>query len=100
MRNVWRTGMLLVCAIVTWAQGAASHQRPALPPAKHATGQARVSDAQLEAAIKAKFAKSKSAAAFTVRVQGGVASIEGKTDVGVRHDEYLAEIFGKDLHKT
>ena len=41
-----------------------------------------MSDAQLEAAIRAKFAKSKiNADKFTVRVQGGVATIDGKTDV-------------------
>lgn len=47
-------------------------------------GKPRLSDAQLEALIRAKFAKSKSANKFTVRVQGGVANIEGKTDV-VQH---------------
>ena len=26
--------------------------------------------------------------------------IEGKTDVSVRHDEYLAEILAEDLHKS
>ena len=41
-----------------------------------------MSDAQLEAPIRAKFAKSKiNADKFTVRVQGGVATIDGKTDV-------------------
>ncbi|MGQ9634115.1 MAG: BON domain-containing protein [Bryobacteraceae bacterium] len=41
-----------------------------------------VADAELEAAIRARFAKSKSGIdKFTVRVQGGVATIEGKTDV-------------------
>jgi hypothetical protein len=44
----------------------------------------RQSDAQIEAAIRAKFAKSKSANKFTVHVQGGIATIEGKTDV-VQH---------------
>jgi outer membrane lipoprotein-sorting protein len=39
-------------------------------------------DAELENAIRQRFSKSKSAAdKFTVRVQGGVATIEGKTDV-------------------
>ncbi len=57
------------------------HQRAAAPsqPAKP-----RLSDAQLEATIRAKCAKSKSANTFTVHVQGGIASIEGKTDV-VQH---------------
>jgi hypothetical protein len=59
------------------------HQRaPAPAPAQPA--KPRLSDAQIETAIRAKFAKSKSANKFTVHVQGGVASIEGKTDV-VQH---------------
>ena len=41
-----------------------------------------MSDSQLEAAIRAKFAKSKiDADHFQVHVQGGVATIEGRTDV-------------------
>jgi hypothetical protein len=46
--------------------------------------QRRLSDAELESIIRAKFAKSKSANTFTVHVQGGVATIDGKTDV-VQH---------------
>jgi hypothetical protein len=46
--------------------------------------QPRLRDAQLESIIRAKFAKSKSANTFTVRVQGGVPTIDGKTDV-VQH---------------
>jgi len=43
---------------------------------------ATLSDAQLEAAIRAKFEKSKiSTNHFQVHVQGGVATLEGKTDV-------------------
>ncbi|HUA63556.1 MAG TPA: BON domain-containing protein [Verrucomicrobiae bacterium] len=50
-----------------------------------ATTRPRLPDAQLEAAIRAKFAKSKLAAdKLTVRVQGGVATIEGRTNV-VQH---------------
>jgi hypothetical protein len=46
------------------------------------TVQPKLSDAQLEAVIRAKFAKSKiNADKFTVRVQGGVATVDGKTDV-------------------
>ena len=42
----------------------------------------RLSDPQIEAAIRAKFAKSKiNADKFQVHVQGGVATIEGRTDV-------------------
>jgi hypothetical protein len=52
------------------------HQRAAAPPAP------RLSDAQVEAIIRAKYAKSKiNADKFTVHVQGGVATIEGRTDV-------------------
>jgi hypothetical protein len=40
-----------------------------------------LSDQQLEAKIREKFANSKSAATFKVHVQGGVATIDGKTDV-------------------
>jgi len=40
------------------------------------------SDAEIEATIRAKFARSKiSVEKFTVHVQGGVATIEGKTNV-------------------
>jgi hypothetical protein len=72
-----------------WAavpQTAAAHQRPAAgSTAKREPARPKLSDSQLEAAIRAKFAKSKiNADKFTVRVQGGVATIEGKTDV-VQH---------------
>jgi hypothetical protein len=41
-----------------------------------------MSDPQVEAAIRAKYAKSKiNADKFQVHVQGGVATIEGRTDV-------------------
>jgi hypothetical protein len=55
---------------------------PPASPAPKRTATPAVSDAQLEAAIRAKFAKSKiSSNKFTVRVQGGVATLEGTTDV-------------------
>jgi BON domain len=58
---------------------AAAHTRTTAP------ARPRVSDAEIESAIRAKFAKSKIAAdKFTVRVQGGVATIEGKSEV-VQH---------------
>ena len=54
-----------------------THQREA--PSKTAP---KLSDPQLESAIRAKFAKSKiNANKFTVHVQGGVATLEGRTDV-------------------
>ena len=77
-------------AAMAWAsenQAAPAHQRPtgAKPQAGKLPAQAAkpaMSDARLEAAIRAKFAKSKiNADKFTVHVQNGVATIEGKTDV-------------------
>jgi len=69
-----------------WAgapQSAATHQRAATPSAaKREAVRPKLSDAQLEAAIRAKFTKSKiNDDKFTVHVQGGVATVEGKTDV-------------------
>jgi hypothetical protein len=76
---------LFLCVVAAGGQATTSHQRPAVPAgsSKNA-GAPKLSDAQLEAAIRAKFAKSKSASSFTVHVQGGIATIEGKTDV-VQH---------------
>jgi hypothetical protein len=73
-------------AAAAWAAGpqaATTHPRPAAAVTpKRVTAQPKLSDVQLEAAIRAKFAKSKiSTDKFTVRVQGGVATIDGKTDV-------------------
>jgi len=74
----------LLAAGSAWAQTTAQKMavpaKPAAAPVKP-----RLPDAQMEAAIRAKFARSKiSADKFQVRVQGGVATIEGKTDV-VQH---------------
>ncbi|MFB3777846.1 MAG: BON domain-containing protein [Bryobacteraceae bacterium] len=56
---------------------AASAGPPARPPAKPS-----MTDLELENAIRQRFARSKSAEdKFTVRVQGGVATLEGKTAV-------------------
>jgi hypothetical protein len=75
----------LAVAAASFAQTkpAPAHQREATPtPAKAAP---RKSDQQIEATIRAKFAKSKiSTDKFTVHVQGGVATIEGHTEV-VQH---------------
>jgi hypothetical protein len=61
---------------------------PVAPPkttAKAAASKPRLPDAQLESVIRAKFAKSKLAPEkLTVHVQGGVATIEGTTNV-VQH---------------
>src|SRR5450759_5460122 len=82
--RIWMAAALLAAG--AWAAGpqaATVHQRPASGgTAKRAAVQPNLTDAQLEAAIRAKFAKSKiSADKFTVRVQGGVATVDGKTDV-------------------
>jgi len=61
-----------------WSIWAADvHPATAKPVAR-----ASASDAQIESAIRAKLAKSKiSTDKFTVHVQGGVATLEGHTDV-------------------
>ena len=81
--------VLLVAALAaTLAPGASNpappkapaHQREAAPASSP-----RLPDAQIEAAIRAKLAKSKIGAdGFKVHVQGGVATWEGRTDV-VQH---------------
>jgi hypothetical protein len=82
--RIWMAAPLLAAAV--WAAGpqaATTRPRPAaVVPPKRVTAQPKLSDVQLEAVIRAKFAKSKiSTDKFTVRVQGGVATIDGKTDV-------------------
>jgi hypothetical protein len=64
-------------------RAAPPHQREAAPkPVTQQPARPATSDARLEAAIRAKFAKSKiDADKFQVHVQGGVATIEGRTDV-------------------
>jgi hypothetical protein len=76
----------LFLAITLLGASAPAQQRPAPPPPVHQrsapAAQPRLTDAQIEAAIKAKLAKSKIGAdKFQFRVQGGVATIEGRTDV-------------------
>jgi len=72
----------MVAAAQSRTPGAGAHQPSAkakAPPAKGATSQ---EDRAIEAAIRAKLAKSKiKKDGFTVRVQGGVAYWEGTTDV-------------------
>ena len=82
--RIWMAAPLLAAA--AWAAGpqvAITRPRPAATVTpKRVTAQPKLSDVQLEAVIRAKFAKSKiSTDKFTVRVQGGVATIDGKTDV-------------------
>ena len=67
--------MVLLVAMVT---ALAAQTRPPVRPA----GKPALTDVELEKAIRDRFAKSKCALdKFTVRVQGGVATLEGKTDV-------------------
>jgi hypothetical protein len=78
---------ILLLAAAGWAAGVpAAPQRPAAPKsAVKPAGRPATADALTEATIRAKFAKSKiDAEKFQVHVQGGVATIEGKTDV-VQH---------------
>jgi hypothetical protein len=77
MRPIFLCLALLLPLVAADQRPAAPHQRP---PA--ASAAPKLTDAQIEAAIRAKFAKSKiNEDKFTVRVQGGVATIEGRTDV-------------------
>ncbi len=65
--------MLTALATLAAQQRGVPPKQPAKPP---------ISDVELEKAIRARFAQSKSGLdKFTVRVQGGVATIEGKTEV-------------------
>jgi hypothetical protein len=84
-----RTFPLCAAVLAIAAMAAAAPQastppkRPATTPASRtSTARPKLTDAQLETLIKSKFAKSKiHEDKFTVRVQGGVAHIEGRTDV-------------------
>ncbi|HTP34554.1 MAG TPA: BON domain-containing protein [Candidatus Acidoferrales bacterium] len=93
MRKHW--SVILACGaaiLLAWpvsAQAPSTHPHTApgstgSPAKPKSSAQPKVSDAQLEATIRAKFAKSKSANKFKVHVQGGVATIEGNTEV-VQH---------------
>ncbi len=80
--------LLLALALTA---GIAAAQQKSVPPHQRATPPAtpapapHLTDAQIDAAIRIKLAKSKIAAdKFTYRVQHGVVTIEGKTDV-VQH---------------
>src|ERR1039458_6923312 len=64
---------------------ASAHQRETPPAPAKTAGNPKKSDKEIEATIRAKLAKSKiSVDKFTVHVQGGVATLEGHTDV-VQH---------------
>jgi len=70
------------CCLLGQTQTSRQHASPSSAPAVARSKAApQPTDPQLEAKIRGKFANSKSASTFRVRVQGGVATIEGKTDV-------------------
>jgi len=79
-------GMFLMAAAVAAAPGNTVPARPApAKPAAKPSAPARKSDAEIEKDLRARLAQSKiSQDNFQVHVQGGVATIEGKTDV-VQH---------------
>jgi hypothetical protein len=82
-----RTLILLLSAFAACAQTRTTTARPEPAPHHRAptTVTARISDPDLEKAIRARFARSKIAANhFEVHVQGGVATLQGNTDV-VQH---------------
>jgi hypothetical protein len=73
---------LLLAAVPCMGQSRPAPAHTAPQTAKTPARQAMKSDAQIEATIRAKFARSKiNVEKFTVHVQGGVATIEGKTNV-------------------
>jgi hypothetical protein len=76
--------LCLSLAACLTAQTKAAPKGPSAAAPAGSRSQAHVSDSQLEAAIRAKFAKSKSSHGFNVRVQAGVAHIDGRTEV-VQH---------------
>ena len=70
--------LLLACLL----HAADPHAAPTRQREAQSKAAPRLPDAQLESAIRAKFAKSKiNADKFQVHVQGGVATLEGRTDV-------------------
>lgn len=81
--SVWiALACLGVSTLAAAPQAKAPQQRATSAPAAKTSARPKLSDSQLEAAIRAKFAKSKiNEDKFTVRVQGGIASVEGKTNV-------------------
>jgi hypothetical protein len=76
---------LFVATILVTSQLAWGATTPSKAATKSAAGASRISDADLEKAINAKFAASKiSTDKFKAHVQGGVATLEGFTEV-VQH---------------
>jgi len=76
------TASLLLAAAACMGQTKPVPARNAAAPPKAPARQAMQPDAVVEATIRAKFARSKiNVEKFQVHVQGGVATIEGKTNV-------------------
>ena len=76
--------ILLVCTALRAADPKPAPAHAPVKTARPSAAPAR-SDAQIEADIRARFARSKiNADKFQVHVQGGVATLEGRTDV-VQH---------------
>lgn len=76
----------LLAAAVAWPGAGQIRTAPRPAVAAKTTAQPKLSDRQIEAAIRAKLAKSPKLGPekIQVHVQGGVATLEGKTDV-VQH---------------
>jgi osmotically-inducible protein OsmY len=70
-------------AVSAWAQARPAAARSASAATATRSAAPRRSDPELENAIRARLARSKKISAnhFSVKVQGGVATLEGKTDV-------------------
>lgn len=79
--------LVLFCLAAAMSRTAPASQVPAVRPAAHtgaktAAARPAPTDAEIERSIRARFARSKiSVNKFQVHVQGGVATIEGHTDV-------------------
>jgi hypothetical protein len=77
--------VLTVALALIWGSAASGKTPARVPPAAKTAQAARLSDSDLEKAIRARFAASKiSTDKFTAHVQGGVATLEGYTEV-VQH---------------
>jgi hypothetical protein len=76
--------LILICVAAVMSQAAPAQPRAPQRPAGHATPATRnaPTDSEIERAIRARFAASKIATnKFQVHVQGGVATIDGSTDI-------------------
>ena len=81
-RTVTLAASLLFAAIACMGQSKPAPAHTAPQTAKAPARQPMKSDGEIEATIRAKFARSKiNVEKFTVHVQGGVATIEGRTNV-------------------